>query len=226
MAAQNSNENSNQSEKVDGVDWNIPQWFPDLDPATINQLSGLLQELLHFNKRLNLISPRTEKVADKVHISDSILAAKEIFKHCNEKEIHDIGSGNGMPGLVMAILDPSRKFYLVESDSRKCEFLKHAAMRLKLQNVEVLNKRLEELPEDSIKCAVSRGFASISKAILAARKPCASGCTYYHLKSDSWSREFGEIPVQILSHWKPAFLKSYRLPDSDIDLAVVYTVKK
>ena len=48
-------------------------------------------------------------------------------------KIFDIGSGNGFPGLLMAILDPGHEYNLVESDARKCEFLKHCYHRLELK---------------------------------------------------------------------------------------------
>lgn len=215
-----------QIEKPDGVEWNIPKWFQDLSDNAKHKLFIYNHELIHFNGRMNLISQSSERKADKFHFADSILASQIILNETQEKEIYDIGSGNGFPGVVMAIMAPDRKFFLVEKDARKAEFLKHLTSRLSVDNVTVVNELLEKIEPNSIKCAVSRGFASVTKAILAARKPAAVGCRYFHLKSSSWPSEVAEVPSQILAYWKPGFVADYTLPDSDIKMSIVVTEKK
>lgn len=212
----------------DGVNalWRVPQWFPDLSPAVLENLKSYHVELLKFNGRLNLISRNTEREADEIHFADTIAASEVILGHTKAPKIYDMGSGNGFPGLVMAIMDPSRELNLIESDSRKCEFLKHMTHTLKLSKVSILNVRLETLKDQNIQVAVNRGFASISGTSLACNRVMSKGAVVYHLKGNSWANEIAEMPVQLISFWEPELLGEYSLPVSQARHAIVRTVKK
>ena len=202
------------------------EWFSkDLSSEEHSLLRAYHIELLHFNTRLNLISVQTEKNADLVHFSDCILGAKSILNYTDEKEIYDIGSGNGLPGIILAILAPERKIFLMDSDARKVEFLKHVAYRLGLKNAFPIHARLQDRPDNSIKCAVSRGFASISKALLLSRKVCSVGTDYFHFKSSSWVSEVVAIPPQVCAYWAPRLVEEYELPGGFNNLSVVVTKK-
>ena len=56
--------------------WRIPQWFDDLSDESLNRLKMFHMELISFNGRINLISPRTERNSDIIHFADSITAAR------------------------------------------------------------------------------------------------------------------------------------------------------
>lgn len=203
----------------------MPEWFPKLQSVELERLHKFHGELVKFTGTVNLISINTIGVADQVHFGDSISATQLIFEKCQAPEIFDIGSGNGLPALVMAILDSHRRIVCVERDARKSEFLKHVASVLALKNFEVKIAGVETLGEGSVKCGVSRGFASVSKAILATRKQFAVGGEYFHIKGDTWGRELAEIPSQLCTFWEPSLLAGYRLPAKDEKRAVVLTKK-
>lgn len=205
--------------------WRIPVWFPDLDPVLLAQLKLYHSELIKFNAKLNLISRNTERDADEVHFADCILAARSMADVALDKPVYDIGSGNGLPGLVMALMRPQTQFFLLDSDSRKCEFLKHMIQVLKLSNCQVMNMRVESLGVGEVQFAVSRGFASISKSLLAVNRIFPRGSKFFHLKGNSWSTEIVEIPTQVISLWAPELVGEYSLPDSQARRAVVRTTK-
>ena len=205
--------------------WRIAQWFPDLSDLQQTMLRVYYLELLKFNPKINLISRRTEPEADQVHFADSIMAGKLILFRNKADTIVDIGSGNGFPGLVMAILSPDRKLVLLDKDQRKVEFLKHVAARVGLKNVTCFNGLLDAYPEASIECGVSRGFASLSGAVIAARKAFKIGGEYYHMKGSVWATEMAEIPTQVCSLWAPGLAADYRLPETSINLSLVVTKK-
>ncbi|MBX3020474.1 MAG: 16S rRNA (guanine(527)-N(7))-methyltransferase RsmG [Bdellovibrionales bacterium] len=206
--------------------WRLSEWFPGITGSTMEKLRLFHSELLKFNGKLNLISKNTERDADEVHFADCLMAYEAMKKVSFPKQVHDVGSGNGLPGIVYAILDPSREWVLIEVDARKSEFLKHAAHVVGLKNVQVMNVRLETLKAVSIQCAVSRGFASISKACLISNKVFPVGGQFYHLKGNSWSSEIAEIPSQLISVWGPELVGEYSLPVSQARRAVVCTTKK
>ncbi len=81
--------------------------------------------------------------ARKVHVADSLSGLG--FERLREAaRVCDVGSGAGFPGLVLAAVLPSAHFDLVESNSRKCEFMRRAAEAAGLQNVTVVDARAEE----------------------------------------------------------------------------------
>ncbi|MCB0356582.1 MAG: class I SAM-dependent methyltransferase, partial [Bdellovibrionales bacterium] len=128
----NSGDNKEKSLKPKKY-WRVPEFFPELSKEQQEKLLAYQTELIHFNGRINLISARTEQEADIIHMADCIKASQLILKGSQQKEIFDIGSGNGLPGIVMAILDAERKIVVVDKDARKMEFLKHLCSRLDLK---------------------------------------------------------------------------------------------
>ncbi len=206
--------------------WRIQEWFSDLAPEILERLRLYHSELLRFNSKVNLVSRNTERDADEVHFADCILATKALLSAGLDKRVFDIGSGNGLPGLVMGVMDPTRDFVLVESDGRKCEFLKHAVQILSLKNVSVMNVRFETLAGQGVTCAVSRGFASISKTVLACNKIFAKDGKFFHLKGNNWSTEIAELPSQLIALWEPKLVGEYTLPVTQARRAVVMTEKK
>ena len=205
--------------------WRIQEWFSDLPNDSVVSLKAYHRELLRFNAKINLISRATERDADEAHFADCILATRAILGSALEKRVFDIGSGNGLPGIVMGILDPTREFVLVESDGRKCEFLKHTVQVLALKNVSVMNVRFETLVGQGVTCGVSRGFASISKTLLACNKIFGKQGKFFHLKGNNWSSEVAELPSQLISVWSPTLVGEYVLPVSQARRAVVITQK-
>lgn len=208
------------------ANWRVKTWFTDLDEKVQTHLHTYFLELQKFNKVLNLISAKTIIHADAIHFSDSILASKIVRNKVNKNAyLYDLGSGNGFPGLVYGILYPDQKVILIDSDERKCEFLKHVADTLGLLNVVVQNKKIEMLPVGTIEQAICRGFAPLPKALLTLRKIVKKGGFVFHLKSEEWALEVSQIPTQLCSMWQPTLEQEYKLPIGDIKMFVVRTSK-
>ena len=98
--------------------------------------------LLRWNERINLISDHTAEAIDQRHIADSTQLAP-LFPAAGA--IGDLGSGAGLPGLVLAALEPDREIHLVEADRRKAAFLIEASATLNLPKVKVHPMRIEKV---------------------------------------------------------------------------------
>lgn len=206
--------------------WRIKEWFPDLSEKAVLTLRSYFDLVIKHNKTLSLISPKSIPVADALHFADCILASQIILEDSpGIKEIFDFGSGNGFPGVVFAALHQEIKVNLVEADLRKVEFLRHVVDTLGLSNVKVYHSAFESLPADSVKFAMVRGFANISKTILLARKIMPRGGVLYHMKGEQWGLEITEIPTQLCSIFFPALVREYLLPGTQIRFGVVKTTK-
>ncbi len=215
-----------QEQEAPIIHWRINEWFPDLSPDVKARLKTYHTDLIKGNRTVNLISPKTLFVADAVHFADSILAGKIIMKsNPSIDQIYDLGSGNGFPGLVFAIVYPQVKVVLVEMDSKKCEFLRTMVQTLGLENVTVDCKNIESFGEGTIRFAMARGLGSISKNIMMTRKIVAKGGCFFHLKTEEWGIEVGEIPTQLCSLWSPSLIGEYKLPVGAVKFSVVKTDK-
>ena len=129
-------------------------------------------QLLAWNKTHNLISKNQEKYISE-HIEDSLL-----ISHTLQKHVVDLGSGGGLPGIPLAIVNPNKHLYLVESNTKKSSFLLNTTSRLKLKNTTVINKRIEDINQDELPeeyDIVCRAVGSASSIISFAKK---------HLKQD------------------------------------------
>lgn len=109
-------------------------------PAAARPLRVLLSLLAAPEAPTSVHDPRR---AVDVHIADS-LAGLEVPELRAARRIADLGSGAGLPGLVLAAALPTAHVALVESAGRKCEFLRQAAAAMELENVEVVWARAEE----------------------------------------------------------------------------------
>ncbi|MGZ3742276.1 MAG: 16S rRNA (guanine(527)-N(7))-methyltransferase RsmG [Pseudobdellovibrionaceae bacterium] len=206
--------------------WRIGVWFPDLNPEVLNQFKIFNDELIKFNKTVNLVPPKTIPMADALHFADSIMVSRVIHKD-NPKinEIYDLGSGGGFPGLVFAILYPGVKVHLVETDQNKREFLKHIISTAKINNADIANLKIEEFKDNSMQYVMSRGSASVSKLILLTRRLVPKGGAVYHLRGEQWGIEVSEIPIQLCSSWSPSLVSEYRLPVGEMKFAIIKTDK-
>jgi 16S rRNA (guanine527-N7)-methyltransferase len=84
---------------------------------------------------------------------------------------------------------------------------------------------IEDFPEGSVACGMSRGFASISKAIMITRKLFKRDGMYFHLKGENWARELAEIPSQLCSFWTPSLFAEYEIPVRKQKMAILLTTK-
>ena len=103
-----------------------------------NLLAEYKAHLVAWNKTHNLISKKqAQNIED--HIADSLIISPLL-----KKSIVDLGSGGGLPGIPLAITNPNKEFYLIESNTKKSSFLLNTISRLGLENTSVINQRIEK----------------------------------------------------------------------------------
>ncbi len=205
--------------------WRVGEWFTDIDASKLELLRKFNDELKKFNNALNLVSAKTLPLSDIIHFADCISASRLMYNDCKPKQIVDFGSGNGFPGVVFAILYPQVTVTIIDRDARKIEFLGHVVKTLSLNNINCQVNSLESIPQGSLECVVTRGFAPISKAILALRKPFKKGGILYMLKGEEWATEVANIPSQLCTFWTPHLEGEYKLPLGEVKFAVVKLLK-
>jgi 16S rRNA (guanine527-N7)-methyltransferase len=105
-------------------------------------LAAFVELLLKWNKVYNLTGVRgADEVVDR-HFVESF-ALRPLLKGTH---VADVGSGGGLPGVPLAIVEPERQFTLIESRAKRVRFLRHVVAELELVNTEVAHGRAEDLP--------------------------------------------------------------------------------
>jgi 16S rRNA (guanine527-N7)-methyltransferase len=135
-----------------------------LPPAEVSrETSGRLEAyvalLLAWNRRINLVSARDEAEIRARHVADSLQLLPLLPP--GDGPLVDLGSGGGLPGLVIAAAQPGRAVHLVEADKRKAAFLATAAARLGLSRVSVHAVRAESVSLADAAALTARAFAPL-----------------------------------------------------------------
>jgi 16S rRNA (guanine527-N7)-methyltransferase len=119
----------------------------ELNARQVKQFEVYYQELIEWNKKINLTAVTDYSAVQVKHFLDSltvILALSGEGMESPDFNIVDIGTGAGFPGVPLKILFPQPRLVLIEPTPKKTAFLHHIIHKLKLENVEVLNSRAEE----------------------------------------------------------------------------------
>jgi 16S rRNA (guanine527-N7)-methyltransferase len=128
---------------------------------TTDKLDIYLAELVRWQRVKNLVAPAELSALWTRHIADSL----QLIEHAPEGEWVDLGSGAGLPGAVIAVAAPERAVHLVESNSRKCAFLRHVARRL-APNISVEEGRIEDvLPSIQARVVSARALAPLPQLL-------------------------------------------------------------
>jgi 16S rRNA (guanine(527)-N(7))-methyltransferase RsmG len=115
--------------------------FPELTDEQRNRLQRHHDLLLQWNRKLNLVSSRSEKELLERHYYESLFLGRHLT--AGQLRIADIGSGAGFPGFVVAIQRPESSITLIESHQRKAVFLREASRDV--PNIRVLSQRAEDV---------------------------------------------------------------------------------
>ena len=166
---------------------------------TLEELEEYKESLLLWNRKINLISEKSSKNIWGRHFLDSA----QIFKYlkASDRNILDMGSGGGLPGLVLGLVAkkkyPNLKVTLVESDRRKCVFLKEVVRAHKLNSV-VLSERVELLPAQTSDVVTARAMAPLKTLLDYANPHLSDNGICVFLKGVNYKKEIDEA----LAFWR------------------------
>jgi 16S rRNA (guanine527-N7)-methyltransferase len=163
--------------------------------ATDRQLDVLLKYLVLLNKwnsAFNLSGIKKPAEMVTAHLLDSLA----ISTYIEGKLVLDIGSGAGLPGVPLAILNPDIHFVLLDSNGKKTRFLFQVKLALGLENISIENKRIEhyQCPEQ-IDIVVCRAFASLPKLVQLCSEVVTGKCKVLAMKGTYPASELDALPA-------------------------------
>lgn len=132
----------------------------------LHVLTTLLEMLNTWNAALNLTAIKDVRQMALLHVVDSAVLVPVLRGlSISVNTVADVGTGAGFPGLVLAILCPDLRFTLIDSVGKKLSFVRQVVTKLQLANVELINKRCEEIEHEPFDCIVSRAFAPLERMV-------------------------------------------------------------
>lgn len=153
----------------------------ELSAGQTDALLAYLSQLQRWNKTYNLTALRDPEQMLVQHVFDSLAILPAL---CNildkntvqSKLIVDVGSGAGLPGTVLAIMQPDWQIHCVDAVEKKMAFVRQVSGVLALPNLHAHHHRVESLPPFNADVVISRAFASLEDfATLAGRHVAATG---------------------------------------------------
>ena len=130
------------------------------------QLEKLRDVILEWNEKINVTAIRDPKEFDRKNVQDS-LAILPLPEYEGAKEVLDMGTGGGFPGLPLAVCSPEKSFVLADAIGKKLKVVQAAAQELGLVNVETVHARAEDMAKTKVHrehydLVVSRAVANMA----------------------------------------------------------------
>ena len=139
----------------------LDTFIPSLTKEQQDQFSQFVSEFVAWNNQINMVSRKDTDHLLERHILHS-LSLQFVVNFSSYKEVLDIGTGGGFPGIPLAIMFPETQFYLVDSIGKKIKVVQDLAQSLGLQNISASHQRAESFTK-KVDLVVSRAVARTAK---------------------------------------------------------------
>jgi 16S rRNA (guanine527-N7)-methyltransferase len=191
----------------------------DVSLTQLEQLMAYLDLIQKWNKVYNLTAVRDAQEMLTHHLLDSLTAIAPLVRHTQGQpaKVLDVGSGGGLPGIVLAICRPELDVSCVDTVGKKAAFIQQVAATLKLPNLRGIHARVETLtgPFDVICC---RAFASLPDFVNWSRGALAEQGVWMAMKGKHPQSEIDELPADVnVFHVEPL-----TVPGLDVERCMVW----
>jgi len=191
----------------------------DVSPTQLEQLMAYLDLIQKWNKVYNLTAVRDAQEMLTHHLLDSLTAIVPLVRHTQGQpaKVLDVGSGGGLPGIVLAICRPELDVSCVDTVGKKAAFIQQVAATLKLPNLRGIHARVETLtgPFDVICC---RAFASLPDFVNWSRGALAEQGVWMAMKGKHPRSEIDGLPAEVnVFHVEPL-----TVPGLDVERCMVW----
>jgi 16S rRNA (guanine527-N7)-methyltransferase len=173
-----------------------------LTPAQGERLMQFMALLQRWNATYNLTAVRDPAQMLTQHLADCLAVVPALRRHLaasGARRLLDVGSGGGLPGVVLAVLHEELAVTCVDAVGKKAAFIQQAAVELRLRNLKAEHARVEQLAAPAFDIVTSRAFASLADFTALTRRHLAPGAVWMAMKGrqpdDELAALVGDIDV-------------------------------
>jgi 16S rRNA (guanine527-N7)-methyltransferase len=176
------------------------------DPVRIERLLSFLALMQKWGKTYNLTAIKDARAAVGLHLLDSLA----VSAYLQGARVLDVGTGAGLPGIPLAIVNEQRTFVLLDSSAKKIRFVRQAIMELGLRNVAAVAVRVEDYRDPAgFDTVLARAFASLADIRAMTGHLLAPGGRILALK--------GRAPLEEIQSLGPAAVQVHALRIPGVD---------
>jgi 16S rRNA (guanine527-N7)-methyltransferase len=174
----------------------------DLSEAQSNALLAYLALLQRWNATYNLTSIRDAQGMLIQHVADCLAVIAPLNQHLLTRSsptprLLDVGSGGGLPGVVIAVMCPNITVVCVDTVGKKAAFIRQVAAELKLRNLQGEHARVEALKLAPFDLVTSRAFASLDDFVNLTRQLLAPRACWVAMKGKLPETEIADLPANV-----------------------------
>lgn len=172
----------------------------ELPVGGADRLLAYLALLQRWNGTYNLTSVRDPAEMLTQHLADCLAVVGPLRRHLGagaQRRLLDVGSGGGLPGAVLAALEPGWDVTCVDSVGKKVAFIRQVGMELSLRNLRAEHARVEALKVPAFDLVTSRAFASLADFVAPTRRLLAAGGVWAAMKGKTPEVELAGLPPGI-----------------------------
>jgi 16S rRNA (guanine527-N7)-methyltransferase len=190
-----------------------------LTPAQVDLLVAYVRLIARWNGAYNLTAVREPRAMVVQHVLDCLAVVAPLRRRLAgiaNARLLDVGSGAGLPGLVIAAVEPALDVVCIDSVGKKAAFITQAAGMLGLKNLAARHRRVEDLSEAPFDVIASRAFASLADFFAPTRRLLADAGSWMAMKGKVPSSEMAALP-EFMFHVEPIVV-----PGLEADRCIVW----
>jgi 16S rRNA (guanine527-N7)-methyltransferase len=170
-----------------------------MPPPDAAKLQAYLDLLARWNRVYNLTALRDPAQMRSHHLDDSLSVVPPLERHAAGRPLRvlDVGSGGGLPGVVLAIAHPDWTVTCVDAVEKKARFVQQVALELGLPNLRAVHARVEQMPPAAADVVVSRAFASLPDFCAWTRRHLAEQGVWLAMKGRHPADEIAALPSDV-----------------------------
>lgn len=185
----------------------------DVSADQQQQLLDYTSLMIKWNKVFNLTAITNPREIISRHLFDSL----SIHAHVSGQRILDVGSGAGLPGIPLAIMNPNKDFVLLDSNGKKTRFMTQASIELGLARVQVKQTRVEQFQDKmGFDTIIARAFAPIAEAVGLMQHLMHQGSRILLMKGPNAINELSQLSTEYDTK-----VIDLQVPDLDIKTSLV-----
>ena len=196
----------------------------ELSDSQAEALLAYLALLAKWNRVYNLSAVRDPAAMLVQHVVDSLAVVAPLRREIGSRSVRllDVGSGAGLPGVVLAVVVPELDVTCIDAVGKKAAFLREVAGELGLKNLHAVHGRVEQLQTAAFDIITSRAFASLADFVALTRRLCGAQTLWMAMKGRVPAEELAALPEGIrLFH-----VELLKVPGLDAERCVVWLQEK